>query len=748
MKKLSLLTLLSVAPALAGGLMAQSNVVPGLDGRLVQVDQLTYWGRRGAAFPGGEAGMSMLNLMCNPGTVQIPWQAAMQPNHPKFGFLIVRENNGRMEQISDRSYVKHAFVSTNGSGVCGTCQSTGGLGGTVMGINCSDTYGAGNNGDRQWLGPAEEIDPWLGTWNPVGSYFDRGDPDVGSPNNHDGLRSPGYSGSDPVYNRVAVKESDLNIAGAQYYYGIHLVHQGEAVANRGDNLASRGFTPAWSGSGWSFNNNAVGQVWGSILQHWSGASLNSGGNMPDDGRFFVAAKVTTLGPNSYHYEYAVHNVDNSRGGASFRIPLAPGAVVQNTGFRDIDANPLNDWTVSQTATELAFSVTGTNALNWNMIFNCWFDCSVPPGAGSMTIDEARIGAGALSVNVQTDVPSGLSYATKTLTGTSCGICQGSFYELFATSAAFDLAGRSMTMRLNASGSYDVVETPVGFVPVAGTNLGLAFNTQTNVTLPFSLPYPGGATSQLGVCAQGYVTPGAPGTVQVLPTAAQFLSGPARWAGVWSLFNPTVSTAANVFFDANAARAILTWNGVPFIGGTQPSTFQMQFFPDGTVNVLWQSVASSTFATMVGWTVGGGHVDPGTRDLSATLTTPLSLCGPPFDGLTLDTSALPVIGTTMQWQVGGFQAGTAWGALLRSLQQAVPPIDLTAAGMPGCFQHVAAPLISAVFVAPGASVQLPQQIPNSVSLVGVRLVGQAAAYSPPLTPLGVVVSNAVVLTAGL
>src|SRR5690349_8054618 len=95
------IALLSLAAPLATGLAAQSNVVPGLNGRLAVVDQLTYWGRRGPAHPGGEVGMSMLNEMCNPGTVQIPWQVAMASNHPKFGFMIARVSNGRIEQIND-----------------------------------------------------------------------------------------------------------------------------------------------------------------------------------------------------------------------------------------------------------------------------------------------------------------------------------------------------------------------------------------------------------------------------------------------------------------------------------------------------------------------------------------------------------------------------------------------------------------------------------------------------------------------
>ncbi|MCA8973076.1 MAG: hypothetical protein KDC98_00060, partial [Planctomycetes bacterium] len=152
------IALLALVPTLVGFASAQSNVVPGLDGRLTIVDNLTFYGTRGSG-ANTEVGMAMRNTMCNPGSVTIPWQAAMQPNHPKFGFIITRLSNDRMEQISDRSYCKHAFTSTNSNGSCGSCINPGT--GSVMGINCSDTYGAGNNADRNWLGPATEIDPWL-----------------------------------------------------------------------------------------------------------------------------------------------------------------------------------------------------------------------------------------------------------------------------------------------------------------------------------------------------------------------------------------------------------------------------------------------------------------------------------------------------------------------------------------------------------------------------------------------------------
>ncbi|MFT4515563.1 MAG: hypothetical protein ACI91B_004280, partial [Planctomycetota bacterium] len=89
MRIVPLLSLAVLAPSLA----AQSNTVAGLDGRLTVINNLTYYGRRGPAYPNGEVGMAMLNSMCNPGSVNIPWFAAMQPEHPMFGFIIARVAN-------------------------------------------------------------------------------------------------------------------------------------------------------------------------------------------------------------------------------------------------------------------------------------------------------------------------------------------------------------------------------------------------------------------------------------------------------------------------------------------------------------------------------------------------------------------------------------------------------------------------------------------------------------------------------
>ena len=733
---------------LAVPVLAQSNAVPGLDIRMYEMTDIAFQGRRGAPFPNGEAGFMIGHSWCNSGTVNLPWASeingVMVDQFPRIAFLLARESGGRMVQVTGRSFCKYSPTAYNfASGPCAPCQSGAG---SFFFVGCSDTYGSGINSSQYALGPSEELNPWLGTWNPQGSYFDQGDPAVAGAAAIDSVRSLTFAqvqAFDAVKNRMIVRESEL-VSGANYYAQVQAVVQGEPVTARDNNISNRSVTISGTGGNW--NAAATGSsVTGSVLTRWQGATTDIGGNGTDDGRFLVAVKVTGPVGGLWHYEYAIHNLDNQRGGASFRLPLAPGGTVQNAGFRDLDTDPLNDWTFSSSANEIAFTAAAGNSLDWNTIYNCWFDCSIPPGAGTMAIDQARPGTGGLSVTVTSQVPSGLPFATKASVGGPCGLCQASFYQHFPTTAAFDLAGRSMTMSLNA-GAYTVSEPPATFVPAAGTNLAMGLNTVTTVALPFSLPYPGGTTTQLRVYSSGYVSPSGTATSQLSPTVATFLQGSPRWAGAWTLLNPVATSGANVYFDANPTRAILTWSGVPMLTATTPSTFQLQFYPDGTVQVVWQSLAGANFPVLTGWSTGGSQVDPGNRDLSATLATPLSLCSVPFSGLTLDTSARPVLGTTMQWQISGIPVGTGWGALLWSLTELNPAFDLTAAGMPGCLAHLADPTAT-LFVSPGTSVQLPAVIPNVIALAGLKVVGQALAFDPPLTPLGLVASNGMVLSFG-
>jgi hypothetical protein len=742
MKSIGLLTL----AALASSLLAQSNVVPGLDGRLTVVDSLTYYGRRGAAHPNGQAGMAMLNTMCNPGAVTIPWFAAMQSNHPKFGFLIARVRNDRIEQISDWSYCKHAFTSTNFSGACGSCINPGT--GSVMGLNCSDTYGAGNNADRFWLGPPVEINAWLGTWNPVGSYFDIGDPaQAGYPAPADGVRSLNQSvfTGDEVENRVTVNEADLLTPDSQYFYGIQLIHEGEAVANRGDNLATRGFNPAWNGSGWSFNNNAVGQTWGSMLTRWAGAEVNEGRNGNDDGRFFVASKVTPLGGGLYHYEYAVHNVDNHRGGATLRVPIDATATASNFSFRDIDSDALNNWTAARVGNEIVFTAPANNPQNWNTIFNFGFDANFAPGSSVVQIDEARLGPGALFVTVGAKAPSGSTFALANSVGIGCGNpvpCFSAFYEL----GGFDMANSGWTMTPNAGG-YTVNALSGTWIAPAGATLTLGDDAGTLQAVPFSLPFPGGTTGNLWVCSNGFVSTTNNGT-SFNPAAPAFLSGQPTWAALWSDLDP--SAGGTVRYDATAQRVVVTWNAVRNYNQPTTVTFQYQFWNNGTVHVIYQAVGG-TSPRLWGFSRGGSSGDPGSMDISAALPAGFTRCVPEVTGgtqLTLGSSARPVLGTTIQLNTTNIPPGSLLGLSILSTTQFSPGLDLgPLLGMTGCTLYAGLDAVTN-FATPGSSASVPWTLPNNPGLSGVLVMSQSATLSLGFNPFGFITSNGMQFVLGV
>lgn len=412
--------MLAVA-AVCSDLFAQINERgANYDGALANISSATYNGRRGAAYPGGEMAVTFQNQLCNPGLIPVEWRspggsigATIQSDHPKFGFLVARETSGRFVQISDWSYCKHAFLSLN-SGSVSPCLGgciTPPAGGAQLGVKCSDIYSAGNNGSRTYLGPPAEINPWLGTWPAVGNYFDVGDPaQAGYPAPADGLRSLSTTGFDAVKNRVTIREAD--IAGGVttgLYFQIHVIHEGERVENRGNNIMSRPFTLSWSGTTWTASTTGTAS-YGTIMNRWPGATITTGSNggtgtLTDaDGRFAVAVKVSGPVNGSWHYEYCVHNIDNHRGGATFSLPVCPGGRVQNIGFRDIDTNPLNDWTSSLAGGQLTWTAPASNPHNWNTLYNFWFDSDVGPTAGNSSIDQARPGPGTLTVTVPTTVP--------------------------------------------------------------------------------------------------------------------------------------------------------------------------------------------------------------------------------------------------------------------------------------------------------------------------------------------------------
>jgi hypothetical protein len=403
-------------------LLAQSNAVPGLDVSTYELGDATVFGRRGSAFPNGEVGINLGHSMCNSGTVIIPWVGSsatqMLSTYPRIASLLARESDGRMVQVSGKSFCKHSATAFNFTGgPCGTCQA--GPSQTWR-IQCSDVYSSGFSSTGS-LGPTTEIDPWLGTWNPIGSYFDRGLPEVAPPANSDGIRSP-ITWSDPIQGRMLVPDTELDVPGASFWGQVWVSVIGEPGDNRGNNATTRRAT--FTRTATNFTGAVTGTaVVAPVLTRWTGATTTLGRNGLDDGHFMVGVKVTGPVDGFWHYEYAIHNIDNARGGAAFRIPVCSSAQVRNVGFRDIDRDALNQWQYTRTGNELAWQAPANNPHDWNTIYNVWFDCDAAPIAGTFAVDQARIGPGALSVAVASSIPGQLWHENL---GAGCGTPTATF----------------------------------------------------------------------------------------------------------------------------------------------------------------------------------------------------------------------------------------------------------------------------------------------------------------------------------
>jgi hypothetical protein len=451
---------------------AQSNTIAGLDAEMNRIGNLTTKGRKGT-FPHGTSGVSFDTNICNTGSVAIEWKVAMDPRHPIIAFMLARELNGRLEQISDRSDVKHTFFATNASD-CSFCTDASDP--TVLAIGCSDTYGNDENGDRYWLAPAAEIDPWLVAWDPVCSHFDQGEPPVAPPDDCDGVRSLTQNmvnNMGPVKHRMEVKDGDLDDTAAYWVHGMYYV-AGEADDLREDNALTRKFTPSWNGSDWNFAVSGTPTP-GTILNVWTGANIRSNSNGGDDGRVFVASKVTGPDTNgNWHYEFAAHNRDNARGIAAFTVPICPGATITKVGFSDVDKDTTNQWTFTAGTAEVTWSTTD-NPLEWNTVYNFWFDADMAPAIDSRALlTEFRTGDGIDAFDVKTEAPL----------GPPVGVFAG----------AGTIGGNGLVPDLTICGGLDVGETSELMVRYGPDSAGVfLFISDDNTGIDFHggtiVPYP-------------------------------------------------------------------------------------------------------------------------------------------------------------------------------------------------------------------------------------------------------------------
>jgi hypothetical protein len=343
------------------------------------------------------------------------------------------------------------------------------------------------------------------------------------------------------------------------------------------------------------------------------------------------------------------------------------------------------------------------------------------------------------------------FATASTYGQGCGgIAQyQSWYENFPAQT-FDLGGTATTTR-----SILHVATATGYVVVPGTG---QWFTPTSAALPlandsvsgphalgFTFAMPNAApTPSVWVADDGYLWLQAGGIADFTPAVNELLTQGARMAPLWLSMNPS----GGIHFDLDPLGnvAYVTWLNVPATGAAGAAiTMQVALFANGDFEFRYGpetvSTAGNTFA-LAGVSTGGGVLDPGNRDVSATL--PFTL-GPDLQvpNVAHAASARPVLGSTIQLQTTNAPAAAIVGLTFLSVTKIDPGIDLTALGMPGCrlYQNLDVALTTPLAAGSGSQ---PFPIPSSLALIGFLVATQAGVLHPPANALGLLSSNGVEL----
>jgi len=351
-------------------------------------------------------GLSVATTSWNIGDADCQWfdtGTSRPEDHPFIIMGVYRlksvDGSERFENIG-WSAIKHGFYALP-SEQCGTdCTFEPGHGaGDWLGMGCTDTYSAYLNGNQSGMGPRHEINPWTGDWTFSGSHMD-------GFHNHSIDPPSEY----PAWeHRIAVYDDDLDPAmnpGATYYCESFYCMADDTNAMNSAAWKETSIASGSPGGDWDFDMSGattMAEV-GFAIDAWAGAKKSLIAQehpvvefSSPDGRCILAAKATDLGGGTWHYEYALLNIDMDRKVGSFSVPVVPGTIVTNIGFHGPDSserlasedtvapidNPYsNDPWPGVFADGAVSWTTVDNPIRWNTLYNFRFDANVPPLEGT------------------------------------------------------------------------------------------------------------------------------------------------------------------------------------------------------------------------------------------------------------------------------------------------------------------------------------------------------------------------------
>ena len=339
---------------------------------------------------------------------------------------------------------------------------------------------------------------------------------------------------------------------------------------------------------------------------------------------------------------------------------------------------------------------------------------------------------------------GGTLATNQPLGQGCIRQFTSFYENFSAAGSFDLVGQSMTM-IPTGSEYTMLGGIGIFAPPSPAALALTLtdDSETSVALSTPFAYPGGVTSQLTVCSNGFVSVGTGNGTGFTPNTVTLCNAAQTAFWCWHDYNPASAGSGQVKFEEVGTIAYITWDGVYSYGQTAPETFQMQFdLASGFVTIVWQAISGLGNAHLVGYSPGGASADPGSLDISANLATSFSTQAQDTLPLTLTSSSRPILGTNWNMTVSNIPANGLIGLDLLGLQD--PGInDLAFLGAPGCGMRSSADLSFFWFALGSATHAFVVPVPNDPSFAGIDVFATTVILtSPPSNAFGGITANAI------
>jgi hypothetical protein len=359
-----------------------------VDIELIGIDAVSQLARE----PGVRVALAPSAELANVGTASVEWYRAILPipsgavgPHPYLSLSMFRlDPDGSIVQLG-LGDVKHAYFAVNEGCAC--------AGGHILYPGCTDVYGVATNADRENLAPRDEVHAFTGSWERVGSHFDRCFLATCNPATDDADDFRDHGGNAPVglhhdsfEHLVVVPEAELAVAGARYFADAWYVVGGDV--DLFNSMGHREVAPALS-SVWTFG--LLGPLAnGSVLEEIPGAdlaTLDTG-----EGRLQLAATTADLGGGSHHYEYALMNFDFDRQIDRFEVPIDASIAVQSLDSRGLGDEPGNDWTASVGPDSVSWQAPPGTGLDWGMLVSFGFDADAAPVASEVSVAVREAGS--------------------------------------------------------------------------------------------------------------------------------------------------------------------------------------------------------------------------------------------------------------------------------------------------------------------------------------------------------------------